>query len=369
MFEKKKYINCFENIHAPAGTLRRIFDMTINSKAKRKAPLWQRVSVAAAVFLAVMAISVTGIASHNGFSPAEGNGSLSSFLNSAFGTGIADQVAADVELTDSSGNVVKVVHYPATERVELEQEPAMELVGEQTIDINQGLTVDDYTLAVRYLLLDENGVGLLAYDVDNPNGHGLDQVGNPIDGVPKLSLLLDRGDGEMMDTRTYAQQDSFSSTDASYVCYFTPFSEFSAEDGLTVTIAAYEGEQTYYFPLEINIDNGDQVKSVSFRADGAAALLSPLGLYLTCDADTKSGGEVVYDNIVICYEDGSYYTVKGEGVVNIAVSSKNSDHKTCWYAFNRLVDAENVARILVTGAYAHGDGQVDELSYSFTKAD
>ena len=293
----------------------------------------------------------------------------SAMIASAFGTGVAGQSAADVELTDSEGNVVKVVHYPATERVELEQELALELVGDKIIEINQGLTVDDYTLAVRYLLLDENGVGLLAYDVDNPNGHGLNESGNPIDGIPKLSLLVDRGTGEMMDTCTYAQTDSFSATHASYLCYFTPFSQFAAEDGLTVTIAAQEGEKTYYYPLELDLDSSDAVKAIAFQAEGADARLSSMGLYLNCDIEAKNAGEVVYEDIVICYEDGSTYTVKGKDMENLALSSKNSDFNTCWYAFNRLVDVKSVTQILAAGSFAHADGQVEQLCYTLTRAD
>ena len=367
MFEKEKYIQCFENIHAPAGMLREILDMTKNEK--KKAPLRRRISVAAAVFIAALALSVTGLAAHSGFSPAEDDGSISGFLNNAFGTGIAGQDSTDVALTDSEGNVVKVEHYPATERVALEEELALDLVGDDVVEINQGLTVDDYTIVVRYMLLDENGVGLLAYDVDNPNGHGLNEEGNPADGTPKLSLLLDRSNGEMMDTRTYAQTDSFTATHASFICYFTPFSEFTDSDSLNLSIVATEGDRTFSFPLELEADSGDMIGSVVYCADGAIAHLSPLGLYLTGDVNAKPQGEVVYDDIVINYEDGSAYNVKGEDLVNLAVSSKNSDDKTCWYAFNRLADIDAVSTISVTGHYYAEDGNGNELIYEFVEAD
>ena len=274
-----------------------------------------------------------------------------------------------MELTDSEGNVVKVEHYPAMERVALEEEMARDLVWDHIVEINQGLTVDDYAIVVRYLLLDENGVGLLAYDVDNPNGHGLNEGGNPIDGTPKLSLVLDRNGGGMMDTRTYAQTDSFTATHASFICYFTPFSEFTASDGLTVTIAANEGERMHSFPLELDVDSSDLVESTDYVTDGAIASLSPMGMYLTCDINARHQGEVVYDNITINYEDGSAYTVKGEDLVNLTVSSKNSDHRSCWYAFNRLVDPNSVTTISVIGSYYLGDGGIKEFAYDLVKAD
>lgn len=369
MFDQERYERCFSHIHAPEATLREVLNMTEQrNQDRKKAPLARRVGIAAASLLAAAALSVTVAAAGNGFAPAAEGGDIGSFFQDAFGTGVAGQEAGDRELTDSEGNVVKVEHYPARERIDVDQEQALALVGDSVTDVGQKLTLDGCTLAVDYLVLDENGVGMLTYEVDDANGHGLDENANPTDGTASLQLLLETGDGRPMDCRTYAEASSFSETHAAFVCYFTPFAGFDAGAGLTLTILARRDGEISSFPLEL--ETSKAVSCLSFSGDGAGCRLSPLGLELSCDMDSSwQQGEVIYEDIRIIYQDGSEYQVKGAGAENLSVSSKDSDDKTCWYAFNRLVDAEQVERILISGVCCHGDGGLqEELSFDLRPA-
>ena len=73
-------------------------------------------SLAAALILG-LGVTAYAIGVHSGF-----------FYN-AFGTGVPGHEAKSVDVIDPEGNVITVEHYPAEERVDMEEERAEDLIG------------------------------------------------------------------------------------------------------------------------------------------------------------------------------------------------------------------------------------------------
>ena len=283
----------------------------------------------------------------------------SGFFTSVFGTGLKSREAFDVAIKDDRGNTVTTEHYPAIERVDVDEELAENLTGDYIAAVGQSVELDGFTFTIQEALLDDNGIGALTVHVSNPDGHGLKQSGHYENGErPRFGwTVYPQGDEmHMMDMRDYILPDSFSSTDADFVLYITPFTPLPSDTGLTLKIMAHkDGMNPPDWPTaELTIPAQEKVPACELTGDRITAKISPVGL--TLSYDIPSAQEVIDDRMELVFSDGSIYTIKGDDLVNFAVASRSPDQRTLYYCFNRLCDAEAVTELrLQSHWYAAGE--------------
>ena len=301
----------------------------------------------AAALLLALGVTAYAVGVHTGF------------FTSVFGTGLKGREAFDVEIKDDSGNTVTTEHYPAIERVDVDEELAENLTGNYIAAVGQSVELDGFTFTIQEALLDDNGIGALTVHVSNPDGHGLKQSGHYENGErPRFGwTVYPQGDEmHMMDMRDYILPDSFSETEADFVLYITPFTPLPSDTGLTLKIMAHkDGVNPPDWPTaELTIPAQEKLPSRDLSGDGVTARVSSVGL--TLQYDIPSAQEVIDDSMELVFSDGSSYTIKGDDLVNFTVASRSPDQRTLYYCFNRLCDTEMVTELrLQSHWYAAGE--------------
>lgn len=281
----------------------------------------------------------------------------SGFFNAVFGKGIKGHDAFQVEIQDENGNTVKTEHYPAVERVDVDEELAEALTGEYISSVGQSAIAGNYTFTLQEAILDENGIGAFTVHVYNPDGHQLDQNGNYSPGgqQPFSWRLSPEGDEvQFLDVRDYIIPENFSTTEANIVFYFTPFTPLPENKGLTLCFSIFteNADFTQWPKAELTIPAREKLPCRKLVSDGITADISSVGLMLHEESPDLINS--ISESIRIVFSDGSEYTLMAKGMVNFSVASVSSDHQNSYYSFNRLCDAENVVEIRWTGTDLFG---------------
>lgn len=285
------------------------------------------------------------------------------FFHNAYGTGIEGHDAFVVPKTDEAGNIISQEEYPAVERVEADPEAAEALLGGYVASaIDSSVEKNGYTFTIRDYVIDENGIGAITLDVDNPAGLNIKEDGAyyAFDGeFPPFTMSLWAGNF-MLDTRELRSAET-TDTHAQYVVYVagdptdadrwefrfmvwngTFDEEMTRELGGSGQVFPNYDEASLTFPLSA------PVPTVAFAGGELTAELSPVGVTLRVGSGASGEPEVFScRELVIEYDDGSEYTVSSEDVYNQAVSLNIGE--VIWTAFNRLVEPENVTGIRVEG--------------------
>lgn len=273
------------------------------------------------------------------------------FFDKAFGKGVSGQEACDVEYGAGEGGLVKTVHYPLMERVEVDAEKAQALLGGYILGEGGTLSIDGYTFTLENAVLDQNGVGVLLVKITNPDGHSLkrDWEEYPADRPVPAGAQVKRASGDYpyMDDRAYVAQDSFTDTEMEYVIYTVPMEPLPLMEALSLECYVLKplGEEWDAQSQTLPIDVPARVPARTYEAEGVRVSLSPLGMRV--DYDFMPESEKILQQLVIRYDDGSAYTVIGDGVVNTSVHSAEYGTWSEWIAFNRLADPERIADIVL----------------------
>ena len=352
MTEKELISKSLSCIKASDDILAEVYKMAEKNNTTRFSG--KRIAVIAVAACLALMLGATAFAAANGVFRADGGMSVAEFFDTAFGKGDSAYEAFDLILKDESGKVVKTEHYPGREDAALDRELAEQL-GDYVLAVNKGVTAGDYTLIVRSLVIDENGVGAMTYEISNENGISLDEHGNVLDEAGTTNpvwLFLETADGDMVDTCEYLQKNACTNNTAVYTAYFTPFVVYDG-GSLTVHFRWREAGKIQKASEDIPIEAVIGARSLS---DGeVSAEVSPLGLLLNV------AGDVSIDKMVIRYADGSEYRVIGNDRYNCTVSSK-LDTSTA-FAFDRLVDTANIVEVIVGGNVCGGSDV--PFNYSF----
>ena len=162
MTDRERIRRALEPLHASDGALEEVLEMIDREKTVKAMKHTGRRTVRTALIAAalVLALSVTAYAV----------GEYTGFFETVFGNGdIASWDTEHVTLTDEDGNVWKY-DVAGQERVPVDPEDAAALVGDETASVGQSVTVQDVTFTVENIVMDANGMGVLTYTMEDPNG-------------------------------------------------------------------------------------------------------------------------------------------------------------------------------------------------------
>ena len=317
------------------------------------------------------------------------------FFRSAFGTGIKSE-PVEVYKDPEKGSEVT---FPAIERVEVDQTAAEEAVGEQVTASGQTIEACGYTITIDSYLVDKNGMGVLTYTIEHPDG-----ISNLVEGQlrgsmanfnpwkseresdifePRISV-----DGVFTDCYSYVDRDSVTDNKVTMAAYFCPFEPIDTPHELIFTVpyrtnTDAEDEANQEQSETVTLSVAELVDTVTYTdtETGISADVSPVGLKLNYAEwkqvngldDTKQSPvrmeegedgepvpineriEVTTDHIALHYADGSEYVIKGNDVLNTTVNAGNKESTYEFFVFNRLV-TEPVASVEYSSSYADWDG-------------
>ena len=239
-----------------------------------------------------------------------------------------------------------------------------EQVAERLLDgygFDAGLTAEShgYTLTVGQCVMDENGNGIAAITIENPDGVDIADAGYGevyLSNDAPVFELVQSPDGESpWDVRIV--RDTEASTDTKLVgaAYFGPFratigeglvwSLVSREDGGQSSVQASNaaGESTYLLATTL--------PAKEFKGnDGSTVELSPIGM-----VQHPASVDQHIREMVIRFTDGTEYTVYRWGVddpvdntvLGYGYGWENEDD--CARVFNRLVDVDAVESVVLRG--------------------
>lgn len=333
-------------------TLRGLEETPMRENHTKKLRPAARTALIAAVVAVLLMGTALAIAAHN------------DFFHRAYGTGIAGQDAYSVPKTDEAGNIISYEEYPAVERVEADPDTAEALIGEYVASaIDSSVELCGYTFTIRDYVIDENGIGAITVDVDNPDGLNIKQDGNYYadEGeFPPFNMNLWAGNFPL-DSMELRTTETATDTHAQYVVYVAgdPTGSDAWYFRFMVWNGTFDEEMTRqygstgqvfpnYDDAVLSVPKSEPVPAVRFAGGEVTAELSPVGVTLRVGGGASGEPEVFScRRLVIEYADGSEYTVESEDVYNKAVSMNMGE--VIWTAFNRLVEPENVTGIRVAG--------------------
>ena len=366
MNERQSIRRALAPLHASSDTLEEVLDMIDREKGekyrKKAGRSALRGALVAAILVAALSVTVYAVGEYTGF------------FDTVFGNeAIRSKDPEHVELTDEEGNVWQEYDLPGQERVPVDQDMAEEVVGGDVATVSRSVTVQGVTFTVEDLVMDENGIGMLTYTMEDPNGFPTLKVAEDgrilfnvtaVGDMPTPGQTVLDGDGNeiaWMDEIDYAVPGG-TDTKMTAVRYFCPVGDMTgaAEMTMTFSVATAFDPET----LEREVEEG----SVSFPMtaaapaaaltgpDGWTAGVSPVGLKITAPAEALYSDHG-FDDVIIHMADGADYALKqsGSDMLNYVVGYGGDSGVS--YVFNRLIDPAQVQSVTAVG---HGSGYQDE---------
>ena len=174
MHDRELFEKAFSPLHASPDTLTEVRKTMRNEKKTRRA-LGKGAVIAIAVALTLTVAVASGIVTliKADVSPAD---KVDDATHRAF-TDDIDAAAPVVD--DGKGGLVPV---PDMERIPGDVQTTQRLVGQYLSKLDAEMTVDSNTIKLGTFLIDENGLGLLTYSVENPSGVGYTVAEARVDG-------------------------------------------------------------------------------------------------------------------------------------------------------------------------------------------
>lgn len=336
----------------------------VNHKPNRKA---LRTALALAAAICVLAGAALAVADYTGF------------FESAYGDGIAAQEAHDVPIVNDEGKLITTEHYPAIDRAPVDTEQASELIGDYVSAVGQSVELRGYTFTIRECVMDENGIGAVTIDVENPDGVSQQTIFDGANGefspynivFGEASKQASEGEVWGFDDRGFIDEAASTDTCVRWVYYL--IARDTLEDDITVQVAVHKGESDtdkapLYETAELTIPQSEYVPAARFTGGEFDAELSPVGLVLRlADVETDSILDLCAKDLVIRYADGSEYVVRGEDLYSTSLGFLRHNGSVC-LSLNRLVDVDSVTEIYLRGYY-YEPIEVDMVESAVVSAD
>lgn len=369
----------FDLLVAPDRTYEKVIDMTRENQGTNVSHqhvgthrMTRRAFVACAA-LSVVAIGTVAYAAVN-----------TDFFQTAFGDkGQPDIEAHEVVLENGTAYTM-----PARQWVGVESDDVERLLGDYVELIGDSIAYEGYALTLGACVVDENGLGVASFELCNPDGVQIAKNVSYEYGWIEFEKDCPVGAIAMMDVTgtthvngsCFFDRDASTDTDVVGASYFdigrgdgTP-----EEQGVSWMLVHRDG---YDAPGELDLISFHPSKFVPTRLfisedGGVAVSISPIGMVIDTpndsgcefEAEIESTGEIVTvrhpewmtTNVRIVFVDGTEYVVRGTDVSNTTFGLVAEDFSSQSVIFNRLVDPERVARIVVNG-FNPGDPDVEFL--------
>ncbi len=330
-------------------------------RKRRPLRLMTRVAVAAALALT---LSVTAWAV----------GSYTDFFDSVFGDkGLTDRESEVLAEPVQDSDVMPAQHFETADPVKAEA-----ALGGSVTEVGQSVMAGDYTLTVDNCLIDENGVGAVAYTVECPEGLpainafedqlpvGLYTAGDKSGGG--FLLTVNTASGPYLDHYDILDAARTTDTDLHGVYYFLPLATeagkgLAPDDALVVSFETWDADGEHQNAPDVEISAEKRVPSLSLVSGDLTARLSPLSLFIAppTGAEEPWAGAASQET-VIHYKDGGEYLVErhtdAEAEQNFITGGVNGYTWEDMTIFNRFVDTDQVTDVTVTAS--------DGTQYVFT---
>ena len=369
----------FDLLAAPDRTYEKVIDMTRENQGTNVSHqhvgthLMTRRAFVACAALSVAAIGTVAYAAVN-----------TDFFQTAFGDkGQPDIEAHEVVLENGTSYAM-----PARQWVGIDSDDAEQLLGDYVEPMGDSIAYEGYALTLGACVVDENGLGVASFELCNPDGVQLVKNVPYEYGMVEFEKDCPVGAIAMMDAtgtthvngRCFFDRDASTDTDVVGASYFdigrgdgTP-----EEQGVSWMLAHRGG---YDAPGELDLISFHPSKFVPTRLfisedEDVAVSISPIGMVIDTpndsgcefEAEIESTGEIVTvrhpewmtTNIRIVFVDGVEYIVRSTDVSNTTFGSVADDFSSQSVIFNRLVDPERVASVVVNG-FNPGDPDVEFL--------
>lgn len=349
MHDRELFEKAFSPLHASPDTLTEVRKTMQNEKKTRRA-LGKSAVVAIAAALTLTVAVASGIVTliKADVSPAD---KVDDATHRAF-TDDIDAAAPVVD--DGKGGLVPV---PDMERIPGDVQTTQRLVGQYLSKLDAEMTVDSNTIKLGTFLIDENGLGLLTYSVENPSGVGYTDVGygEGID-LPLQPTLHFRSpdEGNALFAKCYVDKETSTDTCLNVVLYFAAGTSFRQGDLLYVTMQDELGQ-----PYSIAVQPRTYVPVATLTSGSETLTLSPLGMTIVNPDPSR---EIHTDEVLVNAKDGSSFAVESssKNLMNWVIGSITGDGQAAFanytYVFNRLVDVNEVGSVTLTGYYYNLDG-------------
>ncbi len=338
-----------------------------------------KVAVAAATFIIVTPLAANAATNGELFQRLWGNAGKQNIESH-------DETFVEEGKVDNEGNTNEVtVTMPEVEYVEVDEEKAQELIGdnvstEPTV-IQMGDTTmtvlsttrDNNSVVVEYTLEKEGGVDCFNYsEFDN------EAKGAWINDDQELNFAFEEGAGKIYvdlekstEDKLYCYEYITTNSDQLtfwYREYTKPRSEVLAilDEDPHVDLDAYEA-QFVKEENEVEIPLKEKIASVNYaNADGGLIEISPISMRVIgaaglLDSELEEGWEIIdfIGSIKITYKDGTEYLVYSSTYMNEQeeVIEPDKEVESCAYIcgngsemtaiFNRLVDTDQIEKITI----------------------
>ncbi len=369
MTDRERIRRALEPLHASDGTLEEVLEMIDREKTvktmKHTGRRTVRTALIAAALVLILSVTAYAVGEHTGF------------FETVFGNGdIASWDTEHVTLTDEDGNVWKY-DVAGQERVPVDPEDAEALVGDETASVGQSVTVQDVTFTVEDIVMDANGMGVLTYTMEDPNGFPgteftetggmLTQDSGEVGTLRGATLCFADANGKeisFLDENTIVAAGG-TDTRKTVAMYFAPFEGMEEAENLKLTFyvvkehdpdatlaADVEAEGGVIFPLS-------QAVAVTplTGPDGWSASISPVGLMIAPPEGNPYGQNYFFNDLAIHMTDGSEYVLKqAEPYMYNAMVGCVSEGFRTGFTFNRIIDPAQVESVTAVG---EGSGYED----------
>ncbi len=358
MFDRNEYQKTFAQIHASEQTLTEVLNMTKQTK-KHTMSRVTRALVLAAVLSAMLA---TTAFAYVGFTQYENPIEM---LKSFFGGDEYSVSDGKVTTIEDYGQVYDFVD-PTTEHIPLDTALAEAEVAPYVSDVGMSISYGDYTLTVDAHLYDSaTGCGVLNYRLENPNGvSGYELQNNGELWWPTGEKVYISAFGE-----SYIVKEETSETSLAVAYYYDKVVEEKIELAFYCWIAGDVGEVTEEEAMAfeqqrqimtLSLNDGGGMKSIELAAGDI--IISPISMIVNVEqmdflSLVTPSGEVMppriaqIDRLVLRYDDDTEYIIQNDAedeiIVNYMSAGVNSTSSEIRYVFNRIIDVEKIAAVII----------------------
>lgn len=354
----QQFISAFSHLHASDNTLQKVL---AKANTCHKTPRFGRRFVLIAAIIALLCGMVT-IAHATGLL-----GDIWAVLHPADNGGEAlSQVYGDFISTDNShmadhqGNPIQM---PDMERITLEWAQAEQISGDYIHSVDASFTIRNNTFTLCNFMIDENGIGMLTWTVENPNGIDYQSTGyGAVDffsfNNPIMTHIRKNGTRAYCSCYNYLIESKNDGRTLKIVSFFASFDQYEPGESLLLEVlgTSIQIEPIHYTPVKI-----------FESSSGIIATLSSQGLAIHNNANQ----ERICESVILNFRDGQQKVIKGKQTNNLSGSlwrkAGTYTYGKILFIFNTLIDPQQVSSIQVRWRWVvseeHSDGSYENIFY------